>query len=76
MLFRSLDDGVLLATRDQVRLVRSGGTEMDFPVSGVHSFTRMNEGYVQMVTSNGSWALRTEPDQEQVFLLPGGSQDE
>ena len=70
-----LDDGILLATREQVRLSRPDGTEVDFPVAGVTSFIRMSDGYVQMIASHGMWALRIEPGHEQVFLLPGVSQE-
>ncbi|MSV34891.1 MAG: hypothetical protein EXQ47_04745 [Bryobacterales bacterium] len=70
-----LDGGALLATGEQVRLLRPDGTEMAFPVPGVASFVRMSDGYVQMIAPHGMWALRIEPGHEQVFLLPGVSQE-
>jgi len=33
----------------------------------------MSDRYVEVVTDSGTWALDTEPDHEQIFLLPGGS---
>lgn len=69
-----LENGsVLLASADRVRLLRSDGTEADFAVAGVRSLIRIGDVYVQLVTSNGMWALAVEPGRERVFLLPGGS---
>ena len=65
---------VVVASADQVRLLRSDGTETDFAVACVRSLIRIGDAYVQLVTSNGMWALAIEPRQERVFLLPGGSQ--
>jgi len=72
-----LDGGrVLLASAERIRLLLPDGSETDFPVTGVRAFIRMSDGYVQMITSGGMWALRTDPGQEQIFLLPGpGSQE-
>jgi hypothetical protein len=68
------DGSVLTANGEQVRLLRSDGTEADFAVAGVQSFIRISDACVQLVTSSGMWALAIEPGQERVFLLPGGSQ--
>jgi len=65
--------GALLAVDGQVRLLRPDGTEVDFAVFGAGGFVRMSDRYVEVVTDSGTWALDTEPDHEQIFLLPGGS---
>jgi hypothetical protein len=69
--------GALLASGDQVRLLRSDGTELDFAVTGggsfVGGFVRMSDRYVQVITDAGMWALDIEPGHEQIFLLPGVS---
>ncbi len=70
-----VDGGILLAATEQVRLLRPDGTETDFPIAGVTSFIRMSDGYVELITPSGMWALRMEPGHEQVFLLPGVSQE-
>lgn len=70
-----VDQGILLATAEQVRLVRPDGTEAEFPISGVTSFVRMSDDYVEMMTSHGMWALRIEPGHQELFLLPGVSQE-
>ena len=58
-----------------VRLVRSDGTELTFPISGVTAFFRMSDDYVQLTSPTGMWALRVTQDHEQVFLLPGGASE-
>lgn len=70
-----VDQRILLATAEQVRLVRPDGTETDFPVAGVTSFVRMSDSYVELITPHGMWALRIEPGREELFLLPGVAQE-
>ena len=70
-----VDQGILLASREQVRLLRPDGTETDFPVAGVTAFVRMSDGYVELITPGGMWALRTELGHEELFLLPGVSHE-
>jgi hypothetical protein len=67
------DGGALLAVDGQVRLLRAGGTEIDFAVPGAGGFVRMSDRYIEVITDSGRWALDTQPGSEQIFLLPGGS---
>ena len=67
------DGGALLAVDGQVRLLRTDGTEVDFAVSGAGGFLRMSDRYIEVTTDSGMWALDTQPCNEQIFLLPGGS---
>ncbi len=67
------DGGTLLAVDGQVRLLRADGTEVDFAVPGAGGFVRMSNRYIEAITDSGMWALDTQPGNEQVFLLPGGS---
>ena len=69
--------GALLAADGQVRLLKTDGTELDFPIAGAESFiggfVRMSERYVQVITASGMWALDLAPGHEQIYLLPGVS---
>jgi hypothetical protein len=65
--------GTLLAVDGQVRLLRADGTEVAFAVPDAGGFVRMNDRYVQVIAASGMWAIDTQPGNEQIFLLPGGS---
>jgi hypothetical protein len=67
------DGGALLAIDGELRLLRADGTEIDFALSGAAGFVRMSDRYIEVITDSGMWALDTQPGNEQVFLLPGGS---
>ena len=67
-----IDPGVLIATRDQVRLVRTDGREMAFDVPGVEEFIAMSDSYVELVTPNDRWVIDLK--QPRPFLLPGVSE--
>ena len=70
--------GSLLAGEGQVKLLRPDGTELDFAISSgadpAGGFVRMSDGYVQVITATGMWALDIEPGRERIFLLPGVSE--
>jgi len=67
-----IEPGVLIATGDQVRLVRTDGRDMAFDVPGVEEFIAMSDSYVELVTPNDRWVIDLK--QPRPFLLPGVSE--
>jgi hypothetical protein len=64
-----MDDGILLAANDTVHRIRDDGTDTIINVAGVQALIAMGDGYVELVTSQGLWAL--DLAHMTPFLLPG-----
>lgn len=67
-------DGILFAKRDEMILRRGDGTERQFQVAGAEHLFALGENLVQIVTSDGVFALRVERGRELLFQLPERAQ--
>jgi len=65
-----LRDGVMLATREELILRRGDGTEQQFQVAGAERMFALGENLVQIVTSEGGFAVRVERGRELLFQMP------
>jgi hypothetical protein len=65
-----VDGATVYSLPDAVVLRRTDGSETPFSLSGVTSFSQLSENYVQVSTSSGIYALRTDLGREQLSLLP------
>jgi hypothetical protein len=65
-----LDGVTIYSLPDAVVLRRTDGSETPFSLPGVTSFSQLTGNYVQVSTSGGSYALRTDLGREQLSLLP------
>lgn len=68
-----LEGGTLLAAGDEVHWIRPDGTDTVLPVAGGQAFVAMSDGYVELVTAQGRWAVdfKSNPNSVGLFLLPG-----
>jgi len=66
------EDGTLLATSDEVHLVRADGTDTVINTPGVQALIAMGYGYVELVTAQGLWVI--DLTNGGLFLLPGVAQ--
>jgi hypothetical protein len=66
-----LKDGVLFATSDELVLRRRDGSEVRFELTGAESIAAMGPLYAAIRTGATTYALRTEPGRESLYLLPG-----
>ena len=62
--------GAVYAASDSLVLRRSDASELRWPLEGIQGFSAMGDGYVQIRTASGSYALRIDPGREQLFMLP------
>jgi hypothetical protein len=67
-----LPAGVIFATKDEIVLRRTGN-EVRFALADAQSITAMGPLYVAIRTNDATYALRTEPGRESLFLLPGAA---
>jgi hypothetical protein len=63
-------DGFIYAASDSLTLRRDDGSELHWPLAGIQGFSAMGDGYVQVRAGNASYALRTDRQREQLFMLP------
>jgi hypothetical protein len=68
-----LPQAVVFAASDGLVLRRQDRSELRFPLTGVVALSAMGAGFVQVVTPDQSYALRTDSGREQIFLLPAGT---
>jgi len=66
-----LKDGVLFATHDELVLRRRDASESRFELAGATSIAAMGAKYAAIQSGNVTYALRTEPERERLYLLPG-----
>jgi hypothetical protein len=66
-----LEDGVLFATPDELVLRRRDASESRFELTGANSIAAMGANYAAIQSGNVTYALRTEPGRESLYLLPG-----
>jgi hypothetical protein len=65
-----LPDATVYSTSDALVLRKADGTELRLAVSGITAFYAMGEGYVEAMTPQGVYALRTVAGREALFVLP------
>ena len=65
-----LSSDLVYSTRESIVLRKSDETELHFPVPGVSALIALGEGYVEAVTSEALYVLRTVPGREQLLRLP------
>ena len=66
-----LEVGVLFATSDELVLRRRDASEFRFGLTGAKSIAAMGANYAAIQSGNVTYALRTEPGRESLYLLPG-----
>jgi hypothetical protein len=66
-----LQEGVLFATSDELVLRRRDASEFRFGLTGAKSIAAMGANYAAIQSGNLTYALRTEPGRESLYLLPG-----
>jgi hypothetical protein len=62
--------GVIYATAEAVVVRRDDASEIQFPLVGARSFSRLGAGYAQIRAGGASYCLRTDRGHEQLFQLP------
>ena len=62
--------GVLFANRDSLVLLHADGTEKRFEVAGAQAMFALGDGYVEVRAGPSTYAVRVDPGQERIFLLP------
>ncbi len=65
-----LDQAIVFGTPEAIVLRRPDASTMQFPLTGVTSFTSLGAGYVQIRAAGSTYALRVDGGHEQLFLLP------
>jgi hypothetical protein len=65
-----LDGVTIYSLPDTLVLRRTDGSETPFSLPGVTSFSQLSGNYVQVSTSSGIYALRTDLGREQLSVLP------
>src|SRR5262249_37654813 len=66
-----LDNGrVLYQSGDQVILSSADGVEISYSIPDARALFRMSEHWAGVRTNSASYAIRAEPDREQMFELP------
>jgi len=65
-----LPAGVIFATKDEI-VLRRGNSEARFALADAESITAMGPHYSAIRAGGVTYALRTEPGRESLFLLPG-----
>jgi hypothetical protein len=68
-----LADGTLLVVKQSLVLRRPNTQDLRFDLPGVEALSALGEHYVQVRAGGTLYALRTEPDREQLYLLPGNA---
>jgi len=66
-----LREGVLFATPDELILRRRDAREVRFALAGAETMTVMGSLYIAIRAGGTTYALRMEPGNERLFLLPG-----
>ena len=66
-----LEAGVLFATPEELVLRRRDASEFRFGLTGAESIAAMGTNYAAIQSDNVTYALRTEPGRESLYLLPG-----
>ena len=66
-----LREGVLFATPDELILRRRDAREVRFALAGAETMTAMGSLYIAIRAGGTTYALRMEPGNERLFLLPG-----
>lgn len=66
-----LEDGVLFATSHELVLRHRDGSEVRFELIGAESIAAMGTNYAAIRTRAMTYALRTGPGRESLYLLPG-----
>ena len=67
-----LPNGVLFATTDEI-VLQQDDSEVRFELTGAESITAMGPHFTAIRVGGAIYALRTEPDRESLFLLPGNT---
>jgi hypothetical protein len=67
-----LPKGVLFATQDEI-VLRQDGREVRFEIADAQSIAAMSPRFTSIRAGGAIYALRTEPDRESLFLLPGNT---
>jgi hypothetical protein len=62
--------GVVFANRDTLVLLHADGTETRFEVAGAQAMFALGDGYVEVRAGSSTYAVRVDPGQERIFLLP------
>jgi hypothetical protein len=68
-----LSEGVLFATADELVVRHRDGSELRFELYGAESITSMGRHYAAIRAGAMTFALRLDPGQEQLFVLPGSA---
>ncbi len=68
-----LAEGVLFATEDGVVLRRPDWSEVRFALTGAETIAAMGPHYAAIRAGDSTYALRTEPRREQLYVLPGSA---
>jgi hypothetical protein len=68
-----LPEGVLYATDDHIILRRRDRSEVQFELTGAASIAAMGPHYAAIRAGGATYVLRTDPENEKLFLLPGTS---
>jgi len=68
-----LAEGILYATPDELVLRHPDASEVRFELAGAQSITALGPRYAAIRAGDATYALRTEPGSEKLFLLPGTS---
>jgi hypothetical protein len=65
-----IPNGAVYAASGALVLCLNDASELRWPLAGIQEFSAMGDGYVQIRTDSGSYALRVDPGREQLFMLP------
>lgn len=68
-----LAEGVLFATDDGVVLRRADWSEVRFALKGAETIAAMGPHYAAIRAGDSTYALRTDPGWEQLYVLPGSA---
>ena len=68
-----LADSVLFVTGEAIFLRGQDASEVRLVLAGAQSITAMGPHYATIRAGDATYALRTEPGQEQLFMLPGSA---
>ena len=69
-----LPNGILIADAQTVRYLRADGAVTNLAIAGVQSFSPMGAGFVQTLTTDAIWAIRTDTGTPSAFLLPAANE--